>query len=72
VVRVDRNDATVELSLPELGLLINALWQDLGYQAARDAPIDEDLRVEYDALQRHLTELVRRMDSSPPSPRPPV
>ncbi len=72
VVRVDREGATVELSMPEVGLVINALWQELGYQAPRQTTIDEELRVQYDALQRQLTDLVKRMDSSAASPRPPV
>lgn len=36
--------ATVELSKAELGLLMNALWQDLGYQEPRLGPLEDDVR----------------------------
>jgi hypothetical protein len=44
IVAVEPTRATVELSMEELGLLMNALWQELGYQAPRRRALEEDLR----------------------------
>jgi hypothetical protein len=43
-VAVKSTRATVELSIEELGLLMNALWQDLEYKEPRRGPLEEDLR----------------------------
>jgi hypothetical protein len=42
--------ATLELSIEGLGHLMNALWQDFGYQEPRRGPLEEDLRHRCDAL----------------------
>ena len=42
IVAVEPTRATVELSMEELGLLMNALWQELGYQAPRRRALEED------------------------------
>lgn len=62
-VAVEPAQATLELSLEELGLLMNALWQDLGYQEPRRGPLEEDLRAGYDALQVELQDVVDEMDA---------
>lgn len=62
-VAVEPAQATLELSIEELGLLMNALWQDLGYQEARRGPLEEDLRAGYDALQVELQDVVDEMDA---------
>lgn len=49
-IAVKARRATVELSIGELGLLMNALWQDLEYQEPRRGPLEDDLRAGYDAL----------------------
>ena len=55
--------ATVELSIEELGLLMNALWQDLEYQEPRRGPLEEDLRAGYDALQLELQDVIDEIDA---------
>jgi hypothetical protein len=51
-VAITPERATVELSMEELGLIMNAIWQDLGYQETRHGELDAALRTGYDALQR--------------------
>lgn len=62
-IAVDATQATIELSIEELGLLMNALWQDLEYQEPRRGPLEEDLRAGYDALQLELQDVVDEMDA---------
>jgi len=50
IVGIEAERATIELSMEELGLLMNALWQDLEYQEPRDGPLDGEIRAGYDAL----------------------
>lgn len=64
IVGVEASRATVELSMEELGLLMNALWQDLGYQEPRRDPLDEDLRAGHDALQEDLQGVISEMDAA--------
>ena len=52
--------------MEEPGLLLNALWQELGYQARRHEPIDDDLRLAYDDLHRELGRAIARMDGCGP------
>ena len=62
-VAVKSTRATVELSIEELGLMMNALWQDLGYQEPRRGALEEDLRVGYDALQLELQDVIDEIDA---------
>jgi hypothetical protein len=62
-IAVEATQATIELSIEELGLLMNALWQDLEYQEPRRGPLEEDLRAGYDALQLELQDVVDEMDA---------
>jgi len=64
IVAIQPELATVELSMAELGLLMNALWQDLGYQEPRRGPLEEDLRAGYDALQEDLQGVISEMDAA--------
>ncbi len=64
IVAIEPERATVELSMAELGLLMNALWQDLGYQEPRRGPLEEDLQVGYDALQEDLQAVISEMDAA--------
>jgi hypothetical protein len=64
VVGIEPERATIELSTEELGLLMNALWQDLGYQEPRRGPLDEELRAGYDALQDDLQAVISEMDAA--------
>lgn len=64
LIQVSREAATLELSMEEVGLVLNALWQDLGYQEARPVDLDPDLRSAYDALQRALGKVIAAMDAS--------
>ena len=62
IVSVSRDRATIALTMEELGLLLNALWQELGYQAPRNGGLDAELREAYDQLQARLGEAIARMD----------
>jgi hypothetical protein len=62
-VAVEATQATVKLSIEELGLVMNALWQDLGYQEPRRGALEEDLRSGYDALQLELQDVIDEMDA---------
>jgi hypothetical protein len=64
LVQVSREAATLELSMEEVGLVLNALWQELGYQEARPGALDPDLRSAYDTLQRALVRVTAEMDAS--------
>ena len=64
IVAIQPERATVELAMAELGLLMNALWQDLGYQASRRGPPEEDLRAGYLALQDDLQAVISEMDAA--------
>jgi hypothetical protein len=64
IVAIRPERATVELSMAEFGLLMNALWQDLGYQAPRRGPLEEDLRTGDDALQEDLQAVISEMDAA--------
>jgi hypothetical protein len=64
LVQVSREAATLELSMEEVGLVLNALWQDLGYQEPRPGDLDPDLRSAYDALQRAFVNVTAAMDAS--------
>jgi hypothetical protein len=63
VIDVTSTSATLQLSLEELGLLINAIWQDLGYQQPRHNPIDDDTREAYDEISRQLSAAIRAIDA---------
>jgi hypothetical protein len=67
-VSVTPETATLELSLEELGLIMNAIWQDLGLQEPRDGEIDASLRASYDALQKAVGRVIGAMDALLPSP----
>lgn len=62
-VAVEATQATIKLSIEELGLVMNALWQDLGYQEPRRGALEEGLRAGYDALQLELQEVIDEMDA---------
>jgi hypothetical protein len=68
VEKTDPTSCTVELSMEELGLLMNALWQELGYQAQRTSPLSDDVKEGYDALQKQLLDVIARMDELPRRP----
>jgi hypothetical protein len=61
-VSVTSETATVELNLEELGLIMNAVWQGLGYQEARDGQMDAGLHASYDALQKAIGQAIGAMD----------
>ena len=63
-VAVEPERATLELSIEELGLVMNALWQDLGYQEPRRGALEEDLRAGYDALQDDLQAVISEIDAA--------
>ncbi len=56
--------ATLELSMEELGLIMNAIWQDLGYQQARSGPPEDEIRASYDLLQQQIGDVIARMDAA--------
>ena len=62
-VAVEPERATLQISIEELGLVMNALWQDLGYQEPRRGALEEDLRAGYDALQLDLQDVIDEMDA---------
>ena len=64
IVAIQPERATVELSLAELGLLVNALWLDLGIQEPRRGALEEDLRAGYDALQEDLQGVISELDAA--------
>ncbi len=64
IVAVEATRATLELSMDELVLLMNALWQELDSQARRRGRLDEDLRASYDALQADLGDVISEMDAA--------
>jgi hypothetical protein len=64
IVSVEQERATLELSMEELGLIMNALSQELGHQEARLSPINSDLRAGYQALQRDCLGVTGLMDSN--------
>ena len=64
IVAVEPGRATVELSMDEFGLLMNALWQDLGYQEPRRGALDEKLRAGYAALQEDVQGVISEMDAA--------
>jgi len=64
VLAAEPERATIELSMEEFGLLMNALWQELGYSAPRSVPLEDDLRTGYDTLQKKLGGVIARMDAA--------
>lgn len=64
IVGIEPEHATIEPSMEELGLLMNALWQDLEYQEPRRGPLDEELRAGYDTLQDDLRAVISEMDAA--------
>lgn len=64
IVAIEPERATIELSMAELGLLMNAPWQDLEYQEPRRGPLEEDLRAGYVALQDDLKGVISEMDAA--------
>ena len=62
-VAVEATRATVELSIEELDLPMNALWQDLGCQGPGRGRLEEDLRAGYDALEVELQDVIDEMDA---------
>lgn len=67
LVSATPDSATVELSMEELGLVINAIWQDLGYQEARTEAVDPSLREAYKALARAVIDVTKAMDALLPT-----
>ena len=65
VVRAEPKSCTVELSMEEIGLLMNALRQELGYQAERTGALGDDVKEGYDNLERQLRDAISRMDELP-------
>ncbi|HEX7498648.1 MAG TPA: hypothetical protein VF344_09315 [Candidatus Limnocylindrales bacterium] len=64
VLAVEPERATIVLSMEEFGLLMNALWQELGYSEPRKVPLEDDLRTGYEALQVQLGSVIARMDAA--------
>ena len=64
-VSTGADKATVELTMPDVGVLLNALAQDLGLQEPRvDADdMDQDLRDDYMSMYRFLDGVSREMDA---------
>ena len=62
-VAVEPECATLELSIEELGLVMNALWQDLESQGPRCFALEEDLRAGYHARQLDLQNVIDDMDT---------
>jgi len=50
--------------MEEFGLLMNALWQELGYSETRKVRLEDDLRTGYDTLQKKLGGVIARMDAA--------
>jgi hypothetical protein len=65
VVKTEPTSCTVELSMAELGLIMNALWEELGYQVQRTGPLSDYVKEGYDALQKQLLDVIARMDEMP-------
>lgn len=63
IVAVAATRATVELSMDELVLLMDALWQELDAQAQRRGRRDQKRRG-YDALQEDLADVIGEMDAA--------
>jgi hypothetical protein len=51
--------------MAELGLIMNALWEELGYQVQRTGPLSDYVKEGYDALQKQLLDVIARMDELP-------
>jgi len=71
IVAVEATRATVELSIDELVLLMDALWRELDAGAKGRGRRDEELRARYDALQEDLAGVIGEMDTAdddPPGP----
>jgi hypothetical protein len=68
VVALEATPATVELSIDELVLLMDALWRELDLLAKRGARRDEVLRARFDALQEDLAGVISEMDTADDGP----
>ncbi len=64
IVAVAATRATVELSIDELVLVMDALWQELDSQAQHRGRRDENLRAGYEALQENLADVISEMDAA--------
>jgi hypothetical protein len=64
LVSVHSDVAIVELSMSEIGSILNAVAQELGYQEPRQGPIDPDFRRDYDDLYGRLVDIARSMDKA--------
>jgi len=64
VVTVEATLATVELSMAELVLLMDALWQELDALAKRGARRDEALRARHHTLQEDPADLISEVDAA--------
>lgn len=62
ILGVSRSSASIELSLEELGLVLNALWQDLGLQERRAGELEGDLRDSYRALESSIRGVLAEME----------
>jgi hypothetical protein len=70
----ERDRATVELSMAEVGLVLNALSQELGH-AERHPPGELDpnpemaaaLREEYESLYHSMANVIEHMDAAGPT-----
>ena len=62
ILSVDHGEISLRVTTEELGFILNALWQELGYQEAR-VELDRDLREGYENLQRQLLLAVQALDA---------
>ena len=62
-VSTGAHDATVELTMPDVGVLIDALAQELGLEEPRVGQMDEDIRDMYMSTYRFLDGVMREMDA---------
>ncbi len=63
-ITVAETRATIEFSIEELVLVMNALWQELDGQAHGRGRLDEGVRASYLALQEHLADVISEMDAA--------
>ena len=65
IVSVERGSTTIELSMAELGLIMNALWEELGYQEPRSIALSDYVSKGYEALQKEISDVIAQMDALP-------
>ena len=64
MVSVSPERATIDMSMEELGLVMNALWAELGISEPRTGPLDSDLRDGYEALAAATHSVITAMDAA--------